>query len=113
MAIAQLQRVAWVRDGLMGFADDDAIDAYPPRQNPLFGAVFRRVRMRPQQPIQQGDDDAASGLWHGEDYGPKARFIPAWANGPGHRHTHTHHARNGAIHPCGIVRDGLMNGALR
>ena len=54
MAIAQLQRIARVRDGLMGFADDNAVDAYPPRQNPLFGAVLRRVRMLPQQPIQQG-----------------------------------------------------------
>jgi len=22
-------------------------------------------------------------MWDGEDLGPKARFIPAWANGPG------------------------------
>src|SRR2546426_7954917 len=49
---------------------------------------------------------------HGEDYGPKARFIPAWANGPGHRHTQTLSA-NGAIHPRDIVRDGVMNGAWR
>src|SRR5437016_7960435 len=54
MAIGQLQCIARVRDGLMGFADDNAVDAYPPRQNPLFGAVFRRVRMLPQQPIQKG-----------------------------------------------------------
>src|SRR5437016_5875190 len=53
MAIAQFHGIARVRDGLMGFADDDAVDADPPRQNPLFRAAFRRVRMFPQQPIQQ------------------------------------------------------------
>src|SRR2546422_11337864 len=54
----------------------------------------------------------AQGLWHREDYGPKARFIPAWAKGPGHRHTETLSAK-GAIHPCGIVRDEVMHDACR
>jgi hypothetical protein len=53
MALAQFQGIARVRDGFMGFADDDAVDADPARQNPLFGAASRRVRMLPQQPIQQ------------------------------------------------------------
>jgi len=51
-------------------------------------------------------------LWHGEDYGPKARLIPAWAKGPGHRHTQTLSV-NGAIHSCDIVRNWVMNGAWR
>src|SRR5271165_4007147 len=63
LAIAQLQGVAWVPEDLMGFADDDTIDAYPSRQDPLFGAALRRVRMFPQQPIQQG---AALGRIHKE-----------------------------------------------
>src|SRR5207249_11676730 len=49
---------------------------------------------------------------NGQDYGPTAHFIPAWANGPGHRHTQPISA-NGAIHPSGIVRHGVMNGAWR
>src|SRR5437016_10489810 len=56
------------------------------------------------------NNNEAQGLWHGADYGPKARFIPAWANGPGHRHTQTLSAK-GAIRPSGIIRDGAMNGA--
>jgi len=46
------------------------------------------------------------------DYGPKARFIPAWAKGPGHRQTQTLSAK-GAIHSRGIVRDGVMHDASR
>ena len=42
-----------------------------------------------EDPFPILNDHEAQGLWHGEDYGPKARFIPAWANGPGHRHTQT------------------------
>ena len=41
---------------VMGFADDDAVDAYPSRHDPLFGAALRRVGMLPQQPIQQRAD---------------------------------------------------------
>jgi hypothetical protein len=47
-----------------------------------------------------------------EDDGPKARFMPAWASGPGRRRAQTLSA-NGAIHPCGIVRDSVRNDAWR
>src|SRR5208282_2953095 len=56
LALTQFQGIARVRDGLMGLADDDAVDAYPSRPYPLFGAALRRVGMLPQQPIQQGPD---------------------------------------------------------
>ena len=46
------------------------------------------------------------------DTGPKARSIPAWGNAPCHRHKQTMSA-NGAAHPFGIVRDGMMDGAWR
>jgi hypothetical protein len=29
------------------------------------------------------NNNKAKRLWHTEEYGPTARFIPAWANGPG------------------------------
>jgi len=38
----------------MRLADDYTVDADPPRHNPLFGTTFRRIRILPQQPIQQG-----------------------------------------------------------
>ena len=31
------------------------------------------------------NDDEAQRLWHGVDFGPTARFIPAWGNAPGIR----------------------------
>src|SRR5438093_12822016 len=52
MSGAQLQRIARVRDRLMGLADDHAADAYSTGPDPLFGTVSRRVRMLLQQPIQ-------------------------------------------------------------
>jgi hypothetical protein len=56
MAAAQFQRIARIGEELMRFADDDAVDADPSRQNPLLGAAFRRVGMLPQQPVQQWAD---------------------------------------------------------
>ena len=52
-AAAQFQRTLRVRDDLMGFADDHAVDADASRQYPLFGAALRRVGILAQQPIQQ------------------------------------------------------------
>ena len=56
MAAAQFQRIAWVGEELVRFADDAATDADPPRQNPLLGTAFRCVGMLSQQPIQQRAD---------------------------------------------------------
>src|SRR5437773_4664669 len=78
--ITQFQCIARVRDVLMGFADDDAVDAYPPRPNPLFGAVFRRARILPQQPIQQG---GVFGLDHISDRQPRSVSQPSVIHGVG------------------------------
>ena len=36
-----------------------------------------------QSTVASRNNKKTEGLWYAEEYGPKARFIPAWANGPG------------------------------
>src|ERR1017187_1619065 len=54
VAAAQLEGIAGVGNGLVGLSNDHAIDAHATRENPLFGATLRSLRMLAQQPIQQG-----------------------------------------------------------
>ena len=46
------------------------------------------------------------------NFGPKARLIPAWGTAPGLVSYETMSA-NGAVYTCGIVSERLMNGTWR
>ena len=91
----QLESVPGIGERLVGFANDDAVNAHPAGEDPLLGAVLWRVRMLAQQPVQQG---ACVCFVHGLNLGhaypgtdADRRRARTWA-----RHATTARSTNGA-----------------
>src|SRR5438552_1473167 len=72
LPVEKLQSRSGIGQGLLWFAQDDAVDTDAPRRYPLLGAFLWRVRKSFEQPFQQS--------LHSMVAGRRACFFSAWCD---------------------------------